>query len=299
MLCILMGIFAVLLLTVSYVVFRIAICSKGRRFNLKKDEPAEKSKTLSELQYQWFNQTQKVSVHSKDNLLLTGYEISRPGDKWVIVAHGYSGSVVNMLTYIDWFYKHDYNVLAINLRGHGTSQGKYYGLGLLDGDDISVWAKYISDRYPNSRTTLFGISMGAASCLTAAANHSCLCTNVISDSAPSSFCAMFMRILCHKMGKLGCLIVPILSMWTMLFAGYSLYAASTEKIVSRITCPVLYIHGASDGFVPPEMMRLLYDKTCSRKKMLLIDGAEHTHAVDVNPDNYWNCINDFLHSMEG
>ena len=42
MLCILMGIFAVLLLTVSYVVFRIAICSKGRRFNLKKDEPAEK-----------------------------------------------------------------------------------------------------------------------------------------------------------------------------------------------------------------------------------------------------------------
>ena len=272
----------------------MAICTKGHKFNLKKDKPAKKQKTLSVAQYEWFEQAQEVSVHTKDNLLLTGYEISRPGDKWVIVVHGYSGSVVNMLTYIDWFYKHDYNVLAINLRGHGTSQGKYYGLGLLDGDDISIWAKYISDKHLNPQITLFGLSMGAASCLTSAANHSCLYTNVISDSAPSSFCTMFIRILCHKMGRLGRLIVPMLSMWTKLFAGYSLYDASTEKAVSRITCPVLYIHGASDGFVPPEMMHLLYDKTCSSKKKLLIDGAEHTHAVDVAPDSYWNCIYDFL-----
>ena len=70
--------------------------------------------------------------------------------------------------------------------------------------------------------------------------------------------------------------------------------ASAASVVSKITAPVLFIHGQSDGFVPVSMGNQLYDKCVAPKKKLIIENADHTSAVHINSELYWDTIEAFL-----
>lgn len=48
--------------------------------------------------------------------------------------------------YMDHLVKLGYNILVVDLRGHGRSEGKYYGLGYLDQFDIAEWIDYATNK---------------------------------------------------------------------------------------------------------------------------------------------------------
>lgn len=281
---------------VSIIIFKVAICAKNGPAKFKKNTTKESG--LVHQDYFWISQCQKVTTNSSDGLQLASYQIKMfESDKWVIVVHGYGGGPSNMLKYIDYFIKNEYNVLAVCLRGHGLSQGKYYGLGYLDAHDLLVWSDFIANRYETSKISLFGISMGGATCLIAAAKYPEKFEYVISDSAPSSFKAMFYRLLRSKFKIFTRPLIMLVSGLSKLFAGYSLNLASPLLYVEDIVCPVLYIHGEADGFVPVTMVYDLYDKTNAKKVKLVISDAEHTQSVDVSPEKYWETISDFIEAV--
>ncbi len=74
----------------------------------------------------------------------------------------------------------------------------------------------------------------------------------------------------------------------------SLADASAGEYVSRISIPILYIHGQSDGLVPLEMMTELYEKSTCQKERFVMQGAEHTGAIKADKDLYLRTVSDFI-----
>ena len=130
------------------------------------DTPQTEEQILKQMQKEkWLEDTSKdIQIESKDGLLLHGYEIAgqEENKKWTIVIHGYMSEGKQMIDSSKHFLDMGYNVLIVDLRGHGKSEGDYIGMGWHDRLDIIKWIEYLIKKQPNCEIVLYGVSMGAA-----------------------------------------------------------------------------------------------------------------------------------------
>ena len=288
-----MSILAMLLIlwfVVGFVIFNLSLKSREKNALFKKDGDEQRPVDVGCAKYY-----KQESITGFDGILLNGYyAYSTQNNPWVICIHGYGGKATGMVEYTEMFRNLGMNVLTVDLRGHGDSQGNYYTLGVRDSDDVILWTDWLKKSFKADKIILFGISMGGATALMAAEKKSELFSIVISDSAPSDFNRMFMRILKHRVGLVAHLFMPMLYLYTRVFAGYSLADASAGEYVSQISIPTLYIHGQSDGLVPLEMMTELYEKSTCQKERFVMQGAEHTGAIKTDKGLYLRKVSDFI-----
>lgn len=103
---------------------------------------------------------------SRDGLKLHNYLIKKPNsNKWVITVHGYTSQGKLTSYYAKNFSDMGYNVIIPDLRGHGTSEGDYIGMGWDERLDIIDLINYIIKEDKEAEIVLYGISMGAATVL--------------------------------------------------------------------------------------------------------------------------------------
>src|SRR5271163_4064939 len=100
----------------------------------------------------------------------------------VIIAHGIDHTRQVMLPRAAFLVRGGYDVLAIDLRGHGESGGSIVSPGFLEARDILGALRYIRSRGNNEPVALLGVSYGAAASLIAAAESPEIAA-VISDSS--------------------------------------------------------------------------------------------------------------------
>ena len=242
------------------------------------------------------NYTDKY-INSFDNLKLHGYEVKNKTktDKWAIVVHGYTSEGELVSSKAKHFYKMGYNVLVPDLRGHGKSEGDYIGMGWDDRLDIIDWINSIIEDNPNSEIVLHGTSMGSATVLSVSGEN--LPNNVKAIIADCGYTSVWDEFTYQLKALFNLPSFPVMNlsnMVTMVKAGYSLKDASPINQVAKSKTPILYIHGDKDDFVPYYMMDELYNATNSEKSKLTIKGAGHGKADLVNPELYWNTVNNFL-----
>lgn len=103
-----------------------------------------------------------VTIKSHDELILAGYTFEQESDKWAIIVHGYQGKASSMFYQAMKFYEKGFNVLTIDCRGHGKSEGDAIGMGWLDRLDVLEWIDFILDLSPQAKIVLYGVSMGGA-----------------------------------------------------------------------------------------------------------------------------------------
>ena len=121
----------------------------------------------------WLNErgSEKVSIQSFDGLILRGefFEGEGEPDSTVLLVHGYRCNRRREYAAIARFYlEAGYNVLLVDNRAHGESDGRYIGFGILDREDCYRWVRFLDDRFDGKQNIfLHGISMGAATVLMA------------------------------------------------------------------------------------------------------------------------------------
>ena len=242
------------------------------------------------------NYTDKY-ITSYDDLKLHAYEIinENPTDKWAIVVHGYTSEGKLVSAKAKHLYDMGYNVLVPDLRGHGTSEGDYIGMGWHDRLDVVNWIDTTIKENPNAKIVLHGTSMGAATVLMVSGEE--LPSNVkaiIADCGYTSAWDEFTYQLDALFGLKPFPVMQLSNIVTKIKSGYSLKDASALEQVKNSKTPILFIHGDEDDFVPYSMMEELYDATSSEKEMITIEGAGHDDSYLVNPTLYWNTITEFL-----
>lgn len=236
-------------------------------------------------------------ITSSDKLKLHSYKVTNQNNsnKWVIAVHGYTSEGINMSTYAKHYYDNGYNVLIPDLRAHGLSEGNYIGMGWDDRLDIISWINSILNENPNAEIILHGVSMGAATVLMTSGEE--IPSNVKAIVADCGYTSVWDEF-AYQLDDLFSLpefpILNVSSMVAKIRAGYFLGEASSLKQVKNSKTPILYIHGDKDDFVPYYMMEELYNATSSEKEMLTIKGAEHAKASEVDPETYWNTVNNFI-----
>ena len=76
---------------------------------------------------------------------------------------------------------------------------------------------------------------------------------------------------------------------------FDLEKTDVRQSVREAKVPILFIHGALDDFVPPEMVYELYNLCPADKKELKIfDNAKHAQSCLLNEEEYHRTVDDFI-----
>lgn len=243
-----------------------------------------------------------ITLKSFDGLNLTSTLImnENPTNKFIVLVHGVSICYVGSLKYFDIFYKNDFNVLIVNQRRHGKSEGKYSTYGFYEKYDVNMWIEYLKSRFGNDIILgLHGESMGAGTVMeTIPLNDSI--KFVIEDCGYSNFHELIGFQITHEYKNR--LVRKILRP-SLLFANFFMKTKakfSMKKIVpidivASTSLPMMFVHGKEDYFVPWYMAVDLYKaKTKGYKELYLVEGAKHAEALEVNKILYEKKIMTFI-----
>lgn len=250
---------------------------------------------------EWLEKSSKfkdVFTNSFDGLKLHAHEVvsNKNTHKWAVTVHGYMTDAFSLSTKALHYYDIGYNILAVDLRGHGKSKGNYIGMGYHDAKDLIEWLKYIVSKDSECEILVHGVSMGAATVMIASSQEE-LPKNVkviIEDCGYSSALEQFKYQLKKLFNVPSFPILNIANLIVKVKAGYYLNEACPIECVKNSKVPMMFVHGDDDTFVPFYMLDELYEACASEKKKLIIEGASHAHAESENPDKYWGEIDSFV-----
>ncbi|MGU8583828.1 alpha/beta hydrolase [Clostridium perfringens] len=243
-----------------------------------------------------------ITLKSFDGLNLTSTLImnENPTNKFIVLVHGVSICYVGSLKYFDIFYRNGFNVLIVNQRRHGKSEGKYSTYGFYEKYDVNMWIEYLKSRFGNDIILgLHGESMGAGTVMeTIPLNDSI--KFVIEDCGYSNFHELigFQITHAYKNRLVRKILRPSLifaNFFMKTKAKFSMKKIVPIDIVSSTSLPMMFIHGKEDYFVPWYMAVDLYKaKTKGYKELYLVEGAKHAEALEVNKILYEKKIMTFI-----
>lgn len=243
-----------------------------------------------------------ITLKSFDGLNLTSTLImnENPTNKFIVLVHGVSICYVGSLKYFDIFYRNGFNVLIVNQRRHGKSEGKYSTYGFYEKYDVNMWIEYLKSRFGNDIILgLHGESMGAGTVMeTIPLNDSI--KFVIEDCGYSNFHELigFQITHAYKNRLVRKILRPSLifaNFFMKTKAKFSMKKIVPIDIVSSTSLPMMFIHGKEDYFVPWYMAVDLYKaKTKGYKELYIVEGAKHAEALEVNKIIYEKKIMTFI-----
>ena len=241
---------------------------------------------------------QKLTRETEDGYKLVAQEIytEEESHKWVLLLHGYTGWKEAMYPFAMWYNQRGYHVIAPDMRCQGESEGDFIGMGLTDSEDNMLWINYILDQDPEAEIVIHGQSMGAA-CALMMTGREDLPENVkavVSDCAYTDAYVMFQEKIVQWFHLPAFPILDTANLMLQLRGGYDLKDASALEAVKKSSTPTLFIHGDQDKFVPFYMLDKLYDAAKCKKEKLVIKGAGHAEAQEIDSQKYWHTVRKFI-----
>ena len=170
------------------------------------------------------------------------------------------------------------------------------GFGVLERFDCLDWIKWIkSSELKDTPLYLAGISMGATTVLMSAGNpYEANVRGIIADCGFTSPWEIIASVVRGR-GLPIFPVVPLMSLWARIFAGFGFREYSTLEAVKGIRIPVFFAHGEADRFVPCHMTEKVYEICGSSDKTLfLVPNARHGAAYLVDRCNYEKQISQFV-----
>ena len=249
------------------------------------------------LEWQAKNKTfiKELTIQSKDGLKLVGEWFDYGFDKTVIILPGRREVLIYSYYYANPYKECGVNVLVIDQRAHGLSEGKYSTGGIKEAEDVSLWMKYLHDELHQKEIFLHGICVGTCcSTIVATKYKTDYLKAVILDSAFISYKEIYKNHYIEGGHKLFPVFYQIW-MWFSFFTKCNINDSNPEKYMPKFDLPVLFLWGTKDVYCLPEKSQVLFEKCASKQKQLeWFEGAEHSRVRLFNEEHYDGLIKDFL-----
>jgi alpha-beta hydrolase superfamily lysophospholipase len=189
-------------------------------------------------------------------------------------------------------------VLAFDFRGHGESDEALCTLGAKESKDILCGIAYLKrENHLVKPLILWGVSMGAASCLLAA-QHSADTDAVIAES---SFDSLEGTLAHHGWLYYHLPRFPYAHL-TLLFyrlrTGCSPAEVNVLQAVSNSKARrILLIHSSDDARMPPGLGRSLLDAACEKGSLWIAPRGEHGGIYRASYKEYNEKVQVFLSTL--
>ena len=224
-----------------------------------------------------------IYITSADGLRLRARLYHRdPKAPICMMVHGYkssplrdcSGGAVDALDM-------GYNLLLIDQRASGLSEGKTITFGIKERYDILLWIDELVRRYgEDCKIVLTGTSMGGASVLMASGLP--LPRNVRAVLADCPYSSP-REIILSVAGKLGypAFVYPLIRLGAIIYGGFD-----PEVAVLSSKTPIIIMHGDSDNFVPLMMSEKIGEGASVPVRHETFSGASHCMCYIMHPKRY-------------
>lgn len=255
----------------------------------------------------------EIAFRSRDGISLKGWYVpagDQNGDAslgTIVYCHGFHRDRVEMLPMAQFGHQLHYDGVLFDFRNHGRSGGKVTSLGYWERLDAEAAVNQAVMRQPAGRPAiLWGVSMGAAAALMAAAEDPQV-SAVISDSTFLSFD----RVIKHHYVLIRSMIrrrwwwfPPLPSFpltdeviaWSARRAHFDPADFDLEDAVKRIgPRPILFVAVSGDVRMPPRIAKTLYADAQSSQKMLsVVPGTRHGEGFREGNAEYEKAVSEFL-----
>jgi uncharacterized protein len=236
---------------------------------------------------------QNVSITARDGSVLRAWYLQPEGSNGssIILLHGVADNREGVSGYAQMFLRHGYAVLMPDSRAHGESGGNIATYGVLERDDINKWGEWLLPR-THGCEYLFGESMGAAIAIQASDQASDLCAVAVEDPFESFREIAYDRIaqqtgMSERLASIvGRPAVEAGLLYAEIRYGVRLADANPLLAIANSRVPTLLITGTADSNIPMRHSIALHHAAPDNSELWIVDGAEHTGAMDVGPREF-------------
>ncbi|MEM9538364.1 MAG: alpha/beta fold hydrolase [Cyanobacteria bacterium P01_E01_bin.42] len=217
---------------------------------------------------------------------LHGWFLPSNDSPWgtLLYLHGKGGNISTNIRQAHYFQKLGFSVLLFDYRGYGRSEGKFPSERRVYGDAEAAW-NYLRERHniPPDRIFIYGHSLGGAIAIELATKQPDAAGLIVQNSF-TSLVDMSKRLTHFRIFPVNILLRDRFD--------------SIAK-VTDLQMPVLYIHGAEDDYVPPQMSRTLYERSPQPKSFFLVPRAGHNNGnLFYDNPNYGQEIRQFIQEVK-
>ncbi|MBO5938436.1 MAG: alpha/beta hydrolase [Clostridia bacterium] len=290
-------------LITSYVCFRLVFYA--RKKEIKEEYPIPDGEIYEEYRAQmteWIKEMRArehrvVEITSFDGLTLRGkyfeYEKGAPIE---LLLHGYRGwAERDLCGGIERCRMLGHNVLVVDHRASGESDGHVITFGINESRDCEAWIDFILREIdPDAQIYLGGVSMGAATVMiTVGRKLPKQVVGAVADCGYTSAREIIQKVI-REMKLPPKILYPFVRLGARLFGHFDPDQTSPIEAMKNATVPVLFFHGDTDDFVPFEMSKENYDACVTKKHLVTVKGAGHGLAYPKDPHTYVREIKTFF-----
>ena len=216
-------------------------------------------------------------------------------DKAALIIPGRSESGTYSYYFSEPYKRSGYNILAIDNRCHGLSEGKYNTLGLKEYKDIINWINFLHDEFGISHVHIHGICIGSATAIHTAIQKDCppYLKGLTCEGTYTTFKELFNNQLRKRNKPTFPHTFEVLGL-VSLRAGKSLKKNSPIYEIDKAKVPILFLYSKQDSFAKPDKSEELFSKVNSPKRLEWFPKGEHSHIRYHNTKEYDEAIIRFL-----
>lgn len=233
-----------------------------------------------------------------DGLKLWGEYFDFGHDRCVLILPGRCESLMYSYYFAAPYERAGYNVLVIDSRCHGKSDGTHSTAGIKESGDVVAWANYAQNTLGCREIWLHCICIGTAAGVWAMTRSDCpdAVKGLVTEGCFISLRETFKR---HMLADKRPLfpVLDLIMMQLNFTTGINVYYSTPLRAMKKMDKKyrMLFLYGEQDIFSIPEMSRKLFN-ACSAgdKKLVWFDKGGHSHLRINNTEKYDDAIIAFL-----
>ena len=196
-----------------------------------------------------------VKIKTADGFSLSAWLISGgeqgvvDGQGLVLMFHGYTATRSQLMAEAAYFVERGFEVLAVDHRGCGESEGAYTSVGFHEAKDVAAARAWAQQYRPDEPIFAYGISMGGVAVLRAIAEGGCAFDGVIIECPFDRFVhTVQARFKIMKLPSFP--MASVLSFWGGVQLNANVFAHNPAVYAESVHCPLLVLSGAHDRHAP-------------------------------------------------
>lgn len=237
----------------------------------------------------------RVFIES-DGFRLVGEYFDLGFDRTVILVPGRTEGCVYSYFFAAPYEKAGFNVLAIDNRAHGLSEGKYDTLGLKEYHDLLGWARFLHEEKHQKKVLLHGLCIGSATCLYALVKDGPAPSYLMGMVADGMYASFYESLKNHlyvdKRPVYPFIWYMVLRMKWM--TGVHFGKDGPIKYIGQLDRPILFIYTNKDLYSRPDQANRLFGACHAPKRLVWFEKGVHSHVRINAPERYDETIGRFV-----
>ena len=221
-------------------------------------------------------EVEDVWLLTEDGVRINAFYHSNPASKQVLLwFHGNAENIGYGLDHLRALATIGVNILAVDYRGYGKSEGKPDEAGVYHDADAAYDYLIKQRHFRPEDIIIYGHSLGGAVAINLASRRPC--GGLIIQSSFTNARAMARRLFT----------IPLIE-----------YVVKSRfdslQRIRDVHAPILIVHGTRDEVVPFRMGQQLFAAAPEPKRFYPIEGAGHNNLMERGGENYLECLQRFV-----